>query len=178
MTKEQIEKSLIEGKLQLSFWKTIDHYFVVVFLLVIPMMPIFKNWKDGTELSTGELTLILIFGGLGFFFLWLQSQRLKFKNHTTKLDASTLNDTINAVATELEWDIQQQTDEYIMAKTHPSFWSGSWGEQITILLDRNEVYVNSICDPDKRSSVVSFGRNKQNMNTLINAITKKEDNKL
>ena len=64
-----------------------------------------------------------------------------------------------------------------MAKTHPSFSSGSWGEQITILFDNRTILVNSICDLDKKNSVVSMGRNKQNENTLINEIKKADSKK-
>ena len=60
----------------------------------------------------------------------------------------------------------------IMAKTRPGFLSGSWGEQITILFDGNTILVNSICDLDMRGSVVPMGRNKKNMNRLIEEIKK------
>ena len=76
------------------------------------------------------------------------------------------------VAKELEWTLYVNNKKMIIAKTHPSFFSGSWGEQITILFDKNRVLVNSICDLEKRSSVVSMGRNKKNMNRLIDEITK------
>jgi hypothetical protein len=83
-----------------------------------------------------------------------------------------LDSVVEKVANELKWIPYVMDKKVIIAKTHPSFFSGSWGEQITILFDKNRVLVNSICDPDKRSSVVSMGRNKQNMSRLIEEIKK------
>ncbi len=61
-------------------------------------------------------------------------------------------------------------EKIIIAKTHPSIFSGSWGEQITILFDDDRILINSICDPDKKSSVVSMGRNKKNVSKLLEEI--------
>jgi hypothetical protein len=63
-----------------------------------------------------------------------------------------------------------KTKGCIIARTSPGIFSGSWGERITIILDKNRVLINSICDPEKRSSVVSMGRNRKNCRTLINEI--------
>ena len=109
---------------------------------------------------------------LGILFYRLQKRRLKFKSIDTKLTRDELGPIIEKVAKELEWTPFVNNKKIIIAKTHPSFFSGSWGEQITILFDKNRILVNSICDPDKRSSVVSMGRNKKNMNRLIKEITK------
>lgn len=57
-------------------------------------------------------------------------------------------------------------------KSNPRLWSGSWGEQITILFYKNRVLVNSICDLEKQNSVASYGRNKENMAKLIEEIKK------
>ena len=81
-----------------------------------------------------------------------------------------LDKIINQVATELKWTIFSTNKRIVEAKTFPSFFSGSWGEQITILFDNKRVLVNSICDIDKQSSVVSMGRNKKNINRLIKEI--------
>jgi hypothetical protein len=109
---------------------------------------------------------------LGLLFYRLQRNRLKFKSISTQLTREELDSVVEKVANELKWIPYVMDKKVIIAKTHPSFFSGSWGEQITILFDKNRVLVNSICDPDKRSSVVSMGRNKQNMSRLIEEIKK------
>lgn len=57
-----------------------------------------------------------------------------------------------------------------MFVTNPKLTSGSWGEQITVLIKGNRVYVNSVCDLNKRTSIVSFGRNKKNELAILQNI--------
>ena len=90
----------------------------------------------------------------------------------TNLSRDELDKIIYQISTELKWKIFTTNKRIVEAKTFPSFFSGSWGEQITILFDNKRVLVNSICDLDKRSSVVSMGRNKKNTVRLINEIEK------
>lgn len=66
------------------------------------------------------------------------------------------------------------TNDAFIANTNPGFFSGSWGEQITVLFYQDSVFVNSICDPNKRSSVISWGRNSENEDTLIDKINEAE----
>jgi len=105
---------------------------------------------------------------LAFLFYKLQANRLKFKEIYTTLSRQQLNDIIEKVGTELKWHPKEVNNNFIIAATGLSILS--WGEQITILFDGNRILLNSICDPDKRSSLGSFGRNKQNVNRLIKEI--------
>jgi hypothetical protein len=77
---------------------------------------------------------------------------------------------IELTGEELKWRPHYIDDQAVVAKTSPEFWSGSWGEQITILFDNGEILVNSICDPDSRSSVFSNGRNTENINLLVERV--------
>lgn len=175
MTEEQRQLSLQTNKLTLTFWDKVSHFGIVGFLIFIPLMFIFFHLKDainGTpkSLKDGEIYFLIIPTLLGLLFYKLQSDRLKFKEVHTTLSRKELADIIEKVGTELKWYPQEISDDIVVAKTHPSFFSGSWGEQITILFDTNKVLVNSICDPDKKSSVVSMGRNKKNINKLVEEI--------
>ena len=40
------------------------------------------------------------------------------------------------------------------------------GERITIIRDNNKILINSICDPDNRPSVSSWGQNRKNVNAF------------
>jgi hypothetical protein len=80
------------------------------------------------------------------------------------------------VAEKLKWEFISTTNDAYIAKTNPGFFSGSWGEQISVLFYQDSVFVNSICDPNKRSSVVSWGRNSENENTLIDKISEAGNN--
>ena len=177
MTNEQIKYSIETCKMKLGKWDKFNHYGIVGFLFIIPSTLIFFHLKDyfqGTTrpLREGEIWFFIIPSILGLLFYRLQKNRLKFKSIETNLTREELDPIIEKVANELEWTPYLTNKKIIIAKTHPSFFSGSWGEQITILFDKNRILVNSICDPDKRSSVVSMGRNKKNMNRLIEEIKK------
>jgi hypothetical protein len=177
MTEQQIDQCLETKELKLSAWGKFEHYSIVGFLFFIPIVIIFFYIKDilGGNMSGfgGGIFLFLIVPSvLGILFYRLQRNRLKFKSVDTNLTRNELNNIINQVSLELKWTIITNNERIIEAKTFPSFFSGSWGEQITILFDNKRLLVNSICDPDKQSSVVSMGRNNKNINKLIDEIKK------
>jgi len=51
---------------------------------------------------------------------------------------------------------------------------GSWGEQVTLIFSGKKILINSICDPDKKSSIVSYGNNKRNVENILEEIKKSE----
>jgi len=178
MTNEQIKYSIETGKLKLGNWDKFTHYNIVVMLFFITAIFIFFlliDYIEGTHnlFIEGEIWFMIIPSILGLLFYRLQRKRLKFKIINTRLTRKQLYPIIEKVAKELEWIPSVPkiiNGKVIIAKTHPSLFSGSWGERITIIFDEDKVLVNSICDPDRRSSVVSMGRNKMNMNRLIEEI--------
>lgn len=177
MTNDQIQYSIETGELKLGNWDKFTHYGIVGFLFIIPAMFIFFHTKDyfqgiSRPFREGEIWFMIIPSILGLLFYRLQKNRLKFKQIETKLTREEIDQIIEKIANELEWITFVKNKKIIISKTFPGFFSGSWGEQITILFDKNRILVNSICDPDKRSSVVSMGRNKKNMNRLIEEIKK------
>ena len=177
MTNDQIKYSIETSEIKLGIFDKFNHYGIVGFLFIIPITLIFLHLKDYFQnnpkpFREGEILFIIIPSILGILFYLLQKNRLKFKSVETKLTREELDPIFEKVAKELEWTLYVNNKKMIIAKTHPSFFSGSWGEQITILFDKNRILVNSICDLEKRSSVVSMGRNKKNMNRLIDEITK------
>lgn len=177
MTNEQIKYSIETSEMKLGNWHKFTHYGIVGFLFIIPAMLITFHLKDhfqGTSrpFREGEIWFMIIPSILGLLFYRLQKNRLKFKSIDTKLTREELDPIIEKVANELEWITFVKNKKIVISKTFPSFFSGSWGEQITILFDKNRILVNSICDPDKRISIVSMGRNKKNMNRLIEEIKK------
>jgi len=107
------------------------------------------------------------------FFLDAKTQ-VKVPGCSNQVNTATLKLIIDQVARELEWKGEFTSDNVYEAKTRPGFFSGSWGEQITILLPDGRVFVNSICDPDQRNSVFSNGRNRENENTLVKCINDTE----
>lgn len=169
---------MIETKrLRLKVTHLLTHYLIVLFLLIPFFLTLFgfiqkhilhnySGVKSPDEMLMANLPLLLL--AVAFFFI--QMNKLKFKIVETNLPEEKLEEIIKETADELEWYYEISNDKIVIAKTHPKWSTGSWGEQITIIFDKSFVMVNSICDPDKKASVVSFGRNKRNMNRLIEKI--------
>lgn len=176
MTEEEIKYGLENRKVKLNNLEKISHYGIVALCFIIPLT--FTTFhllnyfsKTSQPLKTGNIWFLIIPSLIGVLF-FLQKNTLKFKEINTNLNNSELNEIIKKVTKELKWSFDTLSSKVIIAKTNPGFLSGSWGERITILFEKNKVLVNSICDPNKKSSVVSMGRNKQNENKLIESIKK------
>lgn len=175
MTTDIYNKSIETGELQLGFWEKLTHFSIVGFMLFIPSVLIFIHLfkffsGDLMSFQIEEIPIILVPLILAFLFYWIQKQRLKFRIVKSELNKDQLNEIILEVAKSLEWEFTSKSVNAYVAITKPAFFSGSWGEQITILFHDNCVYVNSICNPNGRTSLVSWGRNKNNEQTLINKI--------
>lgn len=175
MTKEIYDRSIETGELQLvGFWANFSHFLLAVFFLFMPAFVLFShaiNFLNNVpdSFQDGELWIIIIGPILSVIVYWMQKRRLKFLVVATNLNHVQLKEILIEVAEKLKWEFISSTNAYV-AKTDPGFLSGSWGEQITILFYQDKVFVNSICDPNKRSSVSSLGRNGKNEETLINRI--------
>ena len=98
----------------------------------------------------------------------VRDRRLKFKVLTTTLNHKEIAVYFEQLCKEWEWNLHFHNANIFIAKTRMS--GGSWGEQVTILLSGNEVWVNSICDPDKHTSLVSMGRNRENLQAITDLI--------
>ncbi len=165
------------GRIKLSWLDLLTHYLIVIFLLQ-PLLFLSFFWLKHflTGEYTGERTfkemfLVQIpFIILAVVFFFIQHKRLNFKQIQTSLSIDLIQILIKTTANELEWIPFINTKYYKVFKTYPKWYTGSWGEQITIIIDNDKVMINSICDPDKRASVVSVGRNRKNMRCLIEKI--------
>ena len=62
-----------------------------------------------------------------------------------------------------------------MAHTNPGMWAPTWGEQIFVVFDEGRIWVNSVNDLNKRTSIVSFGYTKRNIRRVEEAIKHKEN---
>lgn len=167
------------GRIKLSWWNSFNHYFIVLFLF-LPM--IFISIDGLKYLITGEylgirtpmemLSVSIPFMILGIVSFFVQYTRLNFKIITTNISREMVTKAIRTSATELDWIPVINAKDFKVFKTNPKWYTGSWGEQITVILDNDKVMINSICDLDKKTSVVSFGRNRKNMKRLIEKVEK------
>lgn len=177
MKKEWIPIMISTGKLKMKFIDLLTHYIVVLFFLIPITLNLFNyfqkhvlhNYK-GVRSPEEMFIATLPFGIIAIGMYFVQNNRLKFKSVESNLSTDKLKEIIEQTAKELEWHTEIAYNKIIIAKTSPKWWTGSWGEQITIIFDNSRIMINSICDPDKKASIVSMGRNKKNINTLIENI--------
>jgi hypothetical protein len=176
MAKDIFNKCIATGMMHLDRWQFFTHFLIVGFLCIIPFVIILFHISDfiengKTQFKEGEVWFIVVATLLSYLTYRLQKGRLKFHLAQSTLDRKQLNKVIGDVAQELKWVTMSSHKDVYTAKTFPGFFSGSWGEHITILFYENKVLVNSICDPDSRSSITSFGRNRKNVQTLLSRIS-------
>ena len=158
-------------RLKLTKWQLFWHYSIVPFLLLIPVMnaySIFQIKVTGTY--TGVRTAQEHFE-VGWpwiipaiIFTIIQYQRLNFKKINRKTDVDEFKEAVTKAGEEMKWNITNLTKDYAIAIT--GFNWASWGERITIVRKPNEILINSICDPDNRPSVSSWGQNRKNIETF------------
>jgi len=176
MEQTLLEKSVLTGELQLTFWQKEGHYFSVVLLgamaLLLAGFILYDTISYGfQDFRKDLLTVCLICVALSWIFYHLQKHRLKLKRIKTSLPIERKLALIFDLAEKLEWRLYfYEEGKAIVFKTDPSIWSGSWGEHITIIFTDQGLLANSICDIDKQPSVVSFGRNQSHLKALIEHI--------
>lgn len=180
MTEAQITKSIESKELKLLGWRNFTHYQIVWYFILIAATSLFifsKELISGTPKAFDRLWPITLFLtpislGLAGLYYKIQRKKLNFRVYRTTVSREQLDRIIAKVAKDLQWTIIIKNEILIEAKTSPGFWSGSWGELITILVDGQTVLVNCICDPDKPASVTSYGRNKKQIDRLLEEIEK------
>jgi hypothetical protein len=176
MKQEVYNRSIKTQELQLiSSTDKIMHFSIVGYLLFLPVILLSMHLLSqirglATSFHEGEIWLITISLVLSAAAYLLQKRRLKFKVIKTTLNKEKLKEVITQVAKELEWEKGAFSAKTYTTKTNPKFFSGSWGEQITVLFNNDTVFINSICDLKKKPSIASWGRNNKNEDTLMQRI--------
>lgn len=81
---------------------------------------------------------------------------------------------LRELAEQYDWTIDHMDRDFFVAHTHPAWWNATWGEQIFVAHDRGGIWINSINDLGKRSSIVSFGYTRRNIRRVTEAIAAQE----
>ena len=170
-------------RLKLTTVQTLTHYGIVIFLLLIVSL---TNWSlieiYVTDTYTGVLTADeLIKSSLPFLFAaiifaFIQNRRLNFKEINLTYTDDQFQEAIQRTIKDLEWRIDKNNKTFFRA-IRPWNWSGSWGEMVTIIKEKDRLLINSICDPDHMSSAVSYGWNRKNIKTFLKNINDVLNNK-
>ena len=167
MKSEIFQKMITTETLQLPKWQRFWHFSVVLYLLIIPIITTFSLTKDyfaGLFVNKRYPNEFLIFGyawllpAVAFYFR--QKRCLRFKTIFISIDAEKFHQVVKETAKGLGWQVVKKTNTVIVAKS--GFSWRSWGELITIIREKDRILFNSICDPDNRPSVASWGMNRRN----------------
>lgn len=156
------------GRLKLSKWQLFWHFSIVPFIMIIPIMSAFAIFQiEVTGTYTGVRTAKEHFD-MGWpwlipaiIFAVIQYRRLDFKKIDISLTSEEFKKITKAAGDEMNWTMENVTNDIVIATT--GFTWASWGERVTIVRDTNFILINSICDPDNRPSVSSWGRNRKNI---------------
>lgn len=131
----------------------------------------------GVAIYTDSLFMSVFFW-LGIAFVPLaylsyrhQRRKLDFQSIPTTLDEQAIYDRIYNLAATYDWDVDHYGEDCIVAHTNPAIWHLTWGEQIFIVFDKGQVWVNSVNDLNKRTSPFSFGYAKRNVRRIRDALT-------
>lgn len=177
MRNDLIDASIASGRLHLTLQQKITHYFPISIGFIFPIVCIvlllkayFKNEPFPQRMQNPWIWVISII--LAIVIYWIQHKRLKLKTIETSLNHEDSLMIARSAVEKLNWNTKINNKRVIIAKTFNGLLAGSWGEQITIIFDGNKIYINSICDPDKKSSLASFGNNKKNVTALLHEIKK------
>jgi hypothetical protein len=165
-----LEKS---NSLRLTRGQLFAHYAIVPFLLIAPIFTTysliqiyFTHSYTGVR-SAGELAIAgypwIILAFASFF---IQKRRLKFRKIQISVKPENFKKAVMLTSNKLNWEIQNITNNYAVANRKGNFPGGSWGELITIIRKENLVLINSICDPNNKISVASWGWNRKNAETF------------
>ncbi|EMR01455.1 hypothetical protein [Cesiribacter andamanensis] len=173
MKKEWIKTMKVKKRLRLSFWRYIDHYSIVLFMLFITglfAVGLFHKYVTGTytgALSSKELLTITGAGcTLAFILYLIQRKRLKFTEITIQHTEQHFQEAVQRTVSALGWIVETNGKDFFRAY-RPWNFTLSWGEMITIIRQKDKLLLNSICDPNQRWPVVSAGWNKKNIHTFL-----------
>jgi len=107
---------------------------------------------------------------LAFITYRNQRSKLNFQPEKTALSLEALQDILEETARVNEWTIDYLGEDCFIAHTHPSKWRAKWGEQVFVVFDKGQVWINSVNDLNKRTALFSFGYAKKNKRIVQEAI--------
>lgn len=138
-------------------------------MLVFNLFSLIYDW--GVLLPLWAFCVPLL---LALVLFRVQRNRLDFEVVPSRLSVEEIRDLFVELAETHGWSIDHLGHDCIVAHTNPSIWSPTWGEQIFVVYDRGQVWLNSVNDLDKRSSIVSFGYTRRNVRRVVEAIRARE----
>ena len=156
--------------LRLHGYRWLNHYFPALLLSVLPLSSLVVVVRPPVSATAGWAVGVLTVALAALAALLARRQRraLSFWLIPTQRNAEETYELVLGGMKQLGWVVTRyRRYRRIEARTpgFPATWL-SWGEMVTVRLSGKDVLVNSICDPDARPSVISWGRNRKNVSTI------------
>ena len=165
--------------LELSNYQTLSHFSIFFFLLIAPLFfgySMFKNYEGG-ETVKEFISISWFWILLAIVFYFIQKRRLRFREVEISYTNEEFEQTLKLTSKKYKWRVELNDEDFLVAYRAMAGDVLS-GEMITIIKGSNKLFLNSICDPTKRNSLISFGWNEKNIETFISNLGKvKEANK-
>jgi len=164
--------------LKLTKGQLFNHYAVVPFLLIVPILTtysLFQIYVTKNYIGVRSAQEMIWTGypwiALAILAYVVQRKRLQFKEFKIPVDGEHFKKAGLDTAAKLHWKIKHISGKTIVAIRPGTISSGgSWGELITIFNEHDKILINSICDPNNIISVASWGWNRKNIKTFIEAL--------
>ena len=170
LTHLRIRSSIERGKLHLTRGQRLNHFFpAFIALLIGLLLPLLMlgDWvvdrRVDSPLSWYGTSLFSAPWLIGGVLLHRHLQKvLTLIKVPTQIALPEARELLVKLADREGWSVQNNRKTYMVFKTHPGF-TWNWGEMITVLFHSDEVWINSICDPDSQPAFYSSGRNARNI---------------
>ncbi|WP_282068475.1 hypothetical protein [Olleya namhaensis] len=174
MNKTEISEIIKTKHLKLRKWSLIEHYFLVILFLSMPMVyliviveSIIENNTIVYDKAMSEIGFALISLFIAIIFLIIKRKAIKFKTIDLKVSKQDFDKAVELTQTELDWLILEKNSKYVIAFSKNNF--GGFSETIRIIKKHNLILINSIGSP---YSMPLSGRNEENIETFKQNLTK------
>lgn len=175
MTAAQIRKSIKSGRLVLTGWPWFTHFQIVFSLILFsaigPTIALYDALLNAriTFPSRSAVTAILLLAAAIVFF-FIRQAALRMIPVRTSLTKEQTIDLVTTFARQSGWQTLNKTTTFLRYSSMVGFWQTT-GEQITIVFDKDVVFVNSIRDPNRRRIVSVPGHNRSNVRDLVELLS-------
>ena len=154
--------------LHLTIMQKISHYLFPGIIFGFGLIPLYFLFTD-KPLFFPWINILISTSFLAIAILSFYKQRksLQFYSITNTKNKQIAFKACRKILKENGWNIDKQSSNMIQA-TGFGFRNGidlrSWSEMLTIIIEKDSIKINSICDPDGHfTQFVSFGKNKQHI---------------
>ncbi len=129
---------------------------------------------DGVRSAKELISVGIPFVLLSLLFYQIRKKQLNFKVINLKVSDEEFAKAMKDSASELEWEFEKKTKNYIRAFRGPDILGS---EMITIIREKDRILFNCIPNPDHKASIFTFGLKKVHVETFTRILIEKQDKK-